>query len=88
MAEKKASELGTTICQYARNQPSPSTRAASSSSLGKLRKYCRNRNVVSPLNRVGTMIPCNVSTQRSWETMMKLGMNVTAAGIISVTRVA
>ena len=43
---------------------------------------------MKPLNSTGTMIPCRVSTQRSWETMMNDGMNVTAGGIISVTRIA
>ena len=65
--------MGTTTRQNAPKYPSPSTRAASSRLRGKLRKYWRNRNVVKPLNSTGTMIPCNVSTQRSWETMMKAG---------------
>ena len=43
---------------------------------------------MKPLNSTGTMIPWYVSTQRSWETMMNDGMNVTAGGIIKVTKTA
>ena len=57
----------------ARSSPSPSTRAASSSSLGKPRKYCRNRNAVKPLNSTGMMSPGSVATQPSGETSTKRG---------------
>src|SRR3954453_1900628 len=52
-AAKNGSEFGTTIRQNVPKCPAPSTRAASSSSLGKFRKYCRNRNAANPLNNVG-----------------------------------
>src|SRR5690349_1595008 len=87
-AAKNGSEFGTTIRQNVPKWPAPSTRAASSSSRGKLRKYCRNRNAAKPLNSVGMIRPRNELTQPSDETTMKLGMNVTAPGIISVATTA
>src|SRR5258708_39867100 len=87
IAAKKFSELGTTIRQYAPQYPRPSTRAASSSSFGKPRKYCRNRKAVKPLNSPGTISPRSEETHPSEEASTKLGTKVTALGIISEARI-
>src|SRR3954463_9138781 len=88
IAEKKPVELGTTIRQYVPQLPRPSIRAASSSSLGKPRKYCRKRKAVKPLNRPGTIRPCRLETQPSDDTRTKLGTKVTALGIMRVASTA
>ncbi|CAM5301186.1 hypothetical protein SALBM135S_04679 [Streptomyces alboniger] len=87
-AAKTGRELGTTTRQYVRQWPSPSTRAASSSSLGKPRKYWRKMKQAKAEKRVGTIRPRRVDTQPSDETRTKLGTNVTAAGTIIVPRIA
>ncbi len=87
-AAKNGSEFGTTIRQNTPKCPAPSTRAASSSSRGKFRKYCRNKNAANPLNSVGMINPRNELTQPSDDTTMKLGMKVTAPGIINVAMIA
>ena len=87
-AAKKPREFGTTIRQNVPQWPSPSIRAASSSSRGKFRKYWRNRKAVKPLNRPGITSPRRSLTQPRADTTTKLGTNVTAAGIISVATTA
>src|SRR3954452_727342 len=87
-AAKNGSEFGTTIRQNTPKYPAPSTRAASSSSRGNPRKYCRNRNAANPLNNVGMIRPRSDDTHPSDDTTMNDGMNVTAPGIISVATIA
>ncbi len=78
--------LGTTTSQYVRQYPSPSTCAASSSSRGKPRKYCRKTKQANAENRVGTISPRSLEIQPSDDTSTKLGTKVTAAGTSRVPR--
>ncbi len=68
------------------SRPAPSTRAASSSSLGIVSMYWRSRKIPSALTRNGRKTEARVSTSPSSRIAMKTGMIVICCGIIRPAR--
>ncbi len=66
--------------------PAPSTRAASSSSCGTVRKNCRTRNAPRAVNAHGMMSAWKVSTHPNPCIITYIGITRTSCGIISVAR--
>ncbi len=76
------------IRQKIRSSPAPSTRPASSRSLGSPRMNWRMRKTPNGLTRNGRKRPGSVSTSPAFATSTKSGTKVTTPGIISVPMTA
>src|SRR5215213_2059681 len=86
-SEARAGRItGSTMREKMPNSPAPSTRAASRSSSGTERQYCRIQKMPKALAIPGMISARYVSTQPMHAMMMKLGINPTPSGIIIVVR--
>ena len=77
---------GKEMVQNTRQGPAPSIRAASSSSLGTVRKYCRIRKTPQTVTSSVLTKPAYVSIQPSVSIRRNLGISTTTAGTIIVDR--
>ena len=80
------SESGSTILNRIPSREVPSIRAASSSSIGSVRKNWRSMKMPNALHRLGTIRPPTLSTIPSFLTIRNVGMSRTWKGTISVAR--
>ncbi len=75
--------IGSTIWKKMRSSPAPSMRAASSSSSGIERAYCRTRKMPNTVASAGTTTPPKLLTRCSCFISRNSGSIATCAGITS-----
>ena len=77
-------ESGNTMRTSVPSREQPSIRAASSSSIGSVRKNCRMRKIPNGVTRLGRISAPSESTSPRWRMIRKIGIITTWNGIISV----
>ena len=84
--ESAGTDSGSTILTRAPIRLQPSIRAASSSSMGRVRKNWRSMKMPKAFTRLGTISADTLSISPRCRTIRKVGMRMTWNGTISVAR--
>ena len=82
--ESAGSDSGSTILTSTPSRLQPSMRAASSSSIGSVRKNWRSMKMPKALTRLGAISALMLSIRPRWRTIRKVGISTTWNGTISV----
>ena len=84
--ESAGPDSGSTILTSTPSRLQPSIRAASSSSIGSVRKNWRSMKMPNAVARFGSISAVMLSITPRWRTIRKVGIRITWNGTISVAR--